>query len=205
MPVNACGTEPNASFDPNASFEPEAGPPHDEPICHTESNVPTLASAASEPFVLQHRTVTSTPDGQVETRAALLHGHDPETGLDVEVFSVAARSGPSAHGIEAVVERFGFSSERGKVSVDLLSAAAEVGTHNADGSKGFNIGASAVAAAAEGTLKWNGTDQATLGVAAGVGFQLSVGTRDADHDGKREACIRVVEILTLGLCMELPE
>ena len=40
----------------------------------------------------------------------MLSGHDPQTGLDLEVFSVAAQAGPGAANLEGVIERFGFSS-----------------------------------------------------------------------------------------------
>jgi hypothetical protein len=44
----------------------------------------------------------------------------------------------------------------------------------------------------------------TLGASAGIGLHLSVGLRDADHDGKPAICARVVEWFTLAGCIELP-
>jgi hypothetical protein len=43
----------------------------------------------------------------------------------------------------------------------------------------------------------------TLGASLGVGFHVSAGLRDIDHDGKPELCVRVTEIVTVGGCIDL--
>src|SRR5438445_13410370 len=120
MPINACGADPCASFEPNVC-EPNEEPLHRAAPSRAVANGEVLA-----PFVQLDHGLTSDPEmGEVYAHAAVLSGHDPNTGLDLEVLSVAAQGGPRAASIEGVFERFGFSSADGTKSIHaaLLSAA----------------------------------------------------------------------------------
>jgi hypothetical protein len=142
---------------------------------------------------------------EAEASASLVHKHDPEVGIDLDVLSVAARVGPAV-GAEAVVERLGVSVADGQIRIvgEFLAVGAELGTRNADGSKGFGIGLGAVLTGVEATLHLGHDNSVTLGTSAGVGAHVSVGVRDADHDGKPELCARVTEFVTIAGCIELP-
>jgi hypothetical protein len=201
MPINACSADATASFDPSLSD------PAGEPLCRPIPAEP-VASTATEPFVRLRHELTSRPaTAEVQAHAALLSGHDPETGLDLEVLSVAAQGGPGAASIEGIVERFGFSSADAKkeIHADIFSVCAELGTHNADGSDGVSLGASASAVGVEFTVGGDSDNSLTVGVGVGVGAHVSLGGRDIDNDGKPEVCAHVgVAVFTLGGCVESP-
>lgn len=86
---------------------------------------------------------------------------------------------------------------------DILAADVHVGIHNADGSTGFNLGASAVFAQ-DRQVKDHGdgsSSSVSEGLKVSVGF--SVGTRDADNDGKQERCYSVeLPFYSWGRCSE---
>jgi hypothetical protein len=76
-------------------------------------------------------------------------------------------------------------------------------THNADGSTGARVGASASLE----QVTWTGGDkrgdEITIGAAAGVGFDVSSGTRDVDKDGRKEYCLRAaIGPVIAGACAE---
>jgi hypothetical protein len=146
------------------------------------------------------------PNVLLNAEAAWSRDHDPAAGIDLELLTIGAHAEKCEATFEATFERIGFSDPVGahEVHVDLLSAAAEIGTNNPDGSAGFGIGASIELAGVEGTANLDGANSITFGVSAGAGLHLSVGLRDTDHDGKREVCARVFDVLTLGGCFELP-
>jgi hypothetical protein len=188
MPINACGV---TAFAP---FEPE---PNDLPAA------PPIESA---PFLLLDHAATRDPDGQLEAHAALLRGHDPPIGLDLEVLSFAAEAGPRGVRASAIAERVGLSTADGaqQIHADLLSAGIELSTRSADASEGLAVSASAAALDVEATLPLGHANGLTLGASLGVGFHLSAGLRDIDHNGKPELCVRATEIVTVGACIELP-
>ena len=201
MPVNACSADASASFDSNPS-EPEA-----EAVCRSIS-AETSSTGAAEPFVrLQHELTTKPGTSEAHAHAAVLSGHDPQTGLDLEVLSVAAQGGPGGASLEGMVERYGFSSADAtkEIHADIFSVCAEIGRHNADGSDGVGLGASASAMGVEFTLGQGGDNSLTVGVGVGVGAHVSIGGRDIDNDGKPEVCARVgVAVFTLAGCVESP-
>jgi hypothetical protein len=86
--------------------------------------------------------------------------------------------------------------------MNVLTANAHFGTHNADGSTGINAGGGATLVGAEltaGSSGWSLTGG--LGVGPTAGFSL--GTRDSDHDGKTEYCGYVATpAFSLGSCVE---
>jgi hypothetical protein len=202
MPINACGADPCASFEPNIC-EPDEEPLHRAAPSRAVANGEDLA-----PFVqLDHGLTSNQETGKVYAHAALLSGHDPNTGLDLEVLSVAAQAGPRAASVEGVFERFGFSSADGTKSIhaDLLSATAELRTHNSDESNGIGLGASASSIGVELTLGGGGDNSFTVGAGVGVGAHASVGLRDIDNDGKAEICARFgVTLFTIAGCVETP-
>ncbi len=188
MPVNACGVTPFASFEP----EPNDYPP-----------TPPIESA---PFLQLDHAATRDAEGQLEAHAALLRGHDPATGLDLDVLSFAAEAGPRGVRATAVAERVGLSTADGtqQIHADLLSAGIELATRNPDASEGLALSASAAALDVEATLPLGDANSLTLGASLGVGFHVSAGFRDIDHDGKPELCVKATEIVTVGACIELP-
>ena len=158
---------------------------------------------------------------------AAASGHDKKTGMTVELGAVSAAYGDQNE-LAAVFEqvsvetdpltdaerRKAFVGLAGKATAEALSAKAHLGIHNADGSVGFNIGASAVLVNAEGTVDVSllgGVFEGsfTAGVGLAKGGELSVGLRDQDNDGRTEVCGRIgiqpgVSV-TLGACLELPK
>jgi hypothetical protein len=134
--------------------------------------------------------------------AALLKGHDPKSGLDVEVLSVSAQVGTQEEWQAALV-RLGGASSSGSASVEAMTMRVSRGIHNDDGSVGLNLGAQATAIGAEGT--YGKVDSVTVGLSAGVGAAGSVGVRDLDADGKHEVCAKAsYGPFTLGVCVEAP-
>lgn len=135
--------------------------------------------------------------------AAMLKGRDPATGIDAELISVSGQVGAQPE-VSAGMARVGIFSDDGTnaATMDVFTARMGVGTHNRDGSRGVNVGATATAIGVEGTIGASGWSF-TAGAAVGVGADVSVGTRDQDRDGKRELCGRITAgPVTLGACVE---
>jgi hypothetical protein len=134
--------------------------------------------------------------------AALLKGHDPKSGLDVEVLSVSAQVGDQEEW-QAGLLRFGKSTSVGSFGVESFTVRATSGLYNDDGSVGLNMGAQATALGAEAT--YGTANSATLGLSAGAGAAGSIGVRDQDKDGEHEICAKVsYGPLTVGGCIETP-
>jgi hypothetical protein len=98
----------------------------------------------------------------------------------------------------------GASSDDGRFRLgsDVFTARAHLGMQNPDGSCGFNAGVSATLVGAEGTAT-AGPVSVTLGAAIGFAAALSLGVRDADHDGKAEICGRIeYGVGAAGVCVE---
>ena len=83
---------------------------------------------------------------------------------------------------------------------NVLTAGADVGVHNNDGSWGFHAGAGAAVGSWEGTLNKREMGSVTFGASAGASEQVSVGVK---KDGKTlEACGKVdAGVLTIGVCV----
>lgn len=132
-----------------------------------------------------------------------LKGHDPKSGLEVEVLSLSEQKGLQLESQAALV-RLGQTKAAGSFNIEALSLRATHGIHNDDGSTGYNIGGLATALSGEVTLN-HGADSLTLGLAAGVGAAGSVGLRDIDGDGEHEVCVKAsIAEFTLGACVETP-
>ena len=89
-------------------------------------------------------------------------------------------------------------------SIDALSAYANLGSQNDDGSKGENIGLGVTYLGAEATAEYSGWSL-TLGVSSSLGGSISSGGgRDVDGDGAVERCFKLsLGPFTMGECDEL--
>jgi hypothetical protein len=137
--------------------------------------------------------------------AAALKGRDP-TGLELEVFTLSLQEGRQNEA-QLGMARVGSATRNGSLAgaVEVFTAKANAGPHNSDGSRGLNVGAVATAVGLEGT--WNGDYlSVSAGASVGVGGEISLGKRDADHDGRAEYCLRVsggaLAFFTAGVCIE---
>ena len=138
--------------------------------------------------------------------AALLKGRDAKSGLGVEVIGISGQAG-AQNEVSLVEARLSASTTLPahlSGTIDVLTAHGGAGTYNTDGSRGLNVGMTAIGVGAEGTVEisgWSGT----LGASLGVGAEASIGLRDADQDGRAEICARAVFAWwTVGGCAELP-
>jgi hypothetical protein len=90
----------------------------------------------------------------------------------------------------------------GSVTTEIGSVKGDIGTHNPDGSQGIYMSFQANAVQSEWTFG-EGAEHGTIGLSAGVGFELGIGTRDIDQDGLKEHCHKIsVGPLTVGQCIE---
>jgi hypothetical protein len=162
----------------------------------------TLARPASP-----YAEMNVTPSGDsIYLAGAAIKGRDSNSGIEVEVFTASAQLGGQMEA-QLGAARIGASDDDGasSIGVDVFTARAAMGVHNADGSLGWNAGATAVAVGAEGTVQFGSASSLTAGASVGVGFEGSIGLRDADGDNQPELCGRaVVGWATLGLCLEMP-
>lgn len=154
-----------------------------------------------------HAEAGTTPSGDsAYVTAAAIKGRDARSGIELEVFTASAQIGGQWE-LQAGAARVGASSDDGANSagMEVFTARAAMGVHNADGSFGWNGGALATAIGAEGTLRLGTASSVTAGAAIGAGFEASLGIRDADRDNEPELCGRVVVgPVTAGLCVEMP-
>jgi len=143
-----------------------------------------------------------TDNGSKFDTFALLYGSDGK-GYSYEFGSVSIQKGEQSEA-QIAAWRSNWSSPAGdSVTVELLSAQESGGSHNKDGSSGFNTSVSASLASLEGTLRI-GAGSVTAGVSAGPSLELSAGTRDIDGDGALEWCLRAGSTVTVGACVEEP-
>lgn len=147
------------------------------------------------------------PDGDMRAGAALLRGTDPRTGISAMLIGGSIEAGSGQVTVNAGMADISAGrpgSNGGRVTV--FGADGSVGMHNADGSEGFNAGAGVTIASAEGTVHpFGGGVSVTGGLSAGVSASGSVGIRDADADGRPEACGRAsILAFTGGVCVERP-
>ncbi|MBN1610167.1 MAG: hypothetical protein JW940_26305 [Polyangiaceae bacterium] len=148
-----------------------------------------------------------TADGSRYETAGLLYGHDPATGLTGELGVLAAQKGWQDE-LQVTGMRSGIQSQSGdSLSAEGLTLHAGSGIHNKDGSTGYNASVGGTLVGAEGTANVGGSSL-TLGASLGTTLEGSVGTRDSDHDGNTEYCVRVavpVFPINAGACVEIPE
>ena len=148
---------------------------------------------------------TTSSGDSVYAGAAVLKGRDPVSGGEVEVLTVSGQVGLQNE-VQAGMMRVGVSSDDGRQSatVEVLTARANIGIHNPDGSTGFNAGAMAVGGGVEGTANYSG-NSITGGLSLSAGAEGYVGVRDSDGDGSKELSVRVsVMFFTVGFAIENP-
>lgn len=152
-----------------------------------------------------------TSDGEGVFAAAALVKTHVSSGVfkdsEVEVLSGSAQIGRQSEA-QVAVARASMTSNGapvdGTVSAEALTARANFGILNDDGSIGMNAGAAAVLAGMEVTVGHSGWS-ATTGMSAQVGASASYGFRDADGDGSSEFCVKVsTPGPTAGVCVEWP-
>lgn len=150
-------------------------------------------------------------DGGLEAEVALGKGHTAIDGLDgtvdVEVFSGSMSLERNQVTVEGAVNHVDVDIEaiRLEVTAEALSFRVNRGTKNADGSVGQNAGIQATLVGVEATQKLGTASSLTLGLSAGAGAEISVGTRDFDKDNNPEFCLRVSLLWgTVGTCIENP-
>jgi hypothetical protein len=161
-------------------------------------------TSAREPRPYLESTTTSSGDS-IYAAGAAIKGRE-SNGIEVEVFTASAQIGGQFE-TQVGAARIGTSSDDGtnSIAMDVFTARAAMGVHNADGSFGWNVGATATAIGAEGTVQLGSASSLTAGASVGVGLEGSVGFRDADGDKQPELCGRVVaQWATFGLCVESP-
>jgi hypothetical protein len=148
---------------------------------------------------------TSEVDGPtVGAEVFAIQGRDERTGIEVEVFSAAARTSVMQDGGQVGMARLGWSRDDGHFAVrsEVMTAKFHSGTENPDGTTGLNLGAgfTSVSAEIKGTY---GPISAAIGVSGGVTVSGSIGVGDLDADGLPEACARVeTPFWTAGGCVE---
>jgi len=124
-------------------------------------------------------------DGDLYAGAFLLRGRDPESGLEVELFSASIHQGELERGVQAGMARMGGSTDDGHFGArgEVFTAHVKAGTDNQDGSVGFgaSMGATIVGGEITGTL---GPVSLTVGASIGATVGASLGVRDGDADGK---------------------
>jgi hypothetical protein len=168
----------------------------------TVNNADRIRNAPPAPYA--HAGVTTSGDS-VYAAAAAIKGRDARTGIETEIFSVSGQVG-GENEVQAGMARIGVSSDSGthSATMDIFTARASGGAHNADGSTGINAGAMATVVGIEGTTGYSG-NSITGGLSFSAGAEGSIGVRDADGDGSSDLCARVsVMFFTLGACVESP-
>jgi hypothetical protein len=132
---------------------------------------------------------------------AIVKGHDPQTGMDIEFMSASVQVG-AQNEAQFGGARVGLSGKNGSIGVEAATLRANMGVHNDDGSTGINVGASATLFGAEGTTLYK-DDSLTIGLSGGPSQAFSVGLRDTDGDGTYALCVKVsTGPLTIGYCQE---
>lgn len=206
---NSSHAEPTTAGSPavpvlvsSVSRPPYALPPASSPLPGSAANnnaQRTSERSGVSPYAAAG--VTAAGDS-VHVSAAALKGRDPKTGFDAEVLSLSAQLG-AQNELQAGLVRVGVTGGIVTASPETITARANAGIHNDDGSTGLNLGVNATAVGSEVTI--GHASSLTYGVAASLGGGASIGLRDADHDGKRELCVRAsVEQVTFGFCLESP-
>lgn len=144
-----------------------------------------------------------TDDGVAYAGVAALKGRDEKTGIEMEVFGASVQGGMQ-YEAQAGMMRLGVSSDSGanNASMEMITAQANMGYYNKDGSTGINAGATANVVGVEGTAS-TGASGVTGGVSIGVGAEFSAGVRDADGDGYGEIGLRGTLKLAVGVTIGL--
>jgi hypothetical protein len=139
--------------------------------------------------------------------AHALHKSDHEHGtleIGSESQQVGAQNEYQVGVVRAGTNTISLGGLRLSGNVETGTARVNAGTHNDDGSHGFNLGAAATAVGVEGTVEYSGWSL-TLGESLSVGGGFSSGEgRDIDGDGAPERCFKgSLGPYTIGFCTEL--
>jgi hypothetical protein len=175
------------------------------------------AVAPDEPIQFLYGDSGFDSDGTAYAGAALLHGRDPVTGFSADVAAVSVSAGGQAEidltglsigvtGSCAVAGCATGDQGHDEVVIEGLTAGAAVGSHNPDGSVGFNASAGASLVSAHATVNVRGSS-VTLGTSVSVSAGFSIGTRDSDGDGATEYCVAASipgAPASGGACIEAP-
>jgi hypothetical protein len=154
-----------------------------------------------------YSAISLTEDQQSTFVAHALHKSDHEHGtleLASESRQVGAQNEIQVGVLRAGTHTINLDGVHLTATVETGTARFNAGTHNDDGSHGFNLGLAATSIGAEATVEYSGWSF-TFGEAlsAGGGFS-SGGGRDIDGDGHPERCFKgSLGPLTLGFCTEL--
>jgi hypothetical protein len=165
------------------------------------------AAEPPEPVQLWYGDSGFESDGTAYAEAALVHGRNPDTGFIADMAAVSARAGGQAE-VEVTGLRIGVTGDEGRDELLLegLTAGGAVGSHNPDGSVGFNASVGASLASARATVNVRGSS-VTLGTSVSVSAGFSVGKRDSDTDGVTEYCVSASipgAPVSGGVCVEAP-
>jgi len=154
-----------------------------------------------------YSAVGVTEDKQSAFVGHALHKSDHEHGtleIDSESRQVGAQNEFQVGALRAGTHTINQDGVHLTANLEAGTARVNLGTHNDDGSHGFNLGAAATSIGAEATVEYSGWSF-TFGeaISAGGGFS-SGGARDIDGDGKPERCFKgSLGPMTLGFCTEL--
>lgn len=162
-----------------------------------KSMAPPRPAPAPQPDAgrLAPRASAGVKDGSAQARAVALGSKDGSLEIGTVNGSVGANDE-----LAGAAYRLKSSGPTGGGTVEVGSARASIGIHNADGSDGFHIAAQATIVSGERSVESKRDGSATGGLGAGAGFELSLGVRP---DG--ELCERIgFGALILGSCMAAP-
>lgn len=192
----------------DSSF-PDSSPPDETNATDTCSETQTDGATDTPDTTAQASTnpepvATFSQDGGITGEVAAAKG--TIDGVDVAIADVSVKSNDDGFTATGGLTHMQVNGDNGSsASFDTFNFRGAVGTQNPDGSEGFGAGATANAVAVEGTWNFSGGSSVTGGLSVGVGAEASVGTRDIDHDGNTEVCVRVAALFfTVGGCLETP-
>ena len=173
------------------------------PVSENSSTCGPCSTANEESAHPIARAIVSVQEVDLEVAAASGHVR----GAEIDLFSASAGATADDVIFQGGLARMRTGTGQGAYSASLetFTFKASAGHTNPDGSYGSHVGASATVVGIEGTATFLGATSITLGLSAGVGGEVSVGTRDLDKDGNPEMCARIsLAFLTVGLCLENP-
>ena len=190
--VSGGNDEPQAC---QATPGPEPSPAPSACLLPAASAEPASSNATS-------RLVRTFP--RSEQPALLAPPLTPSSAASPTIFSLRPDQIDLQAGIPRIVARASLAGVQLSAGIDILNANAHVGSVNADGSRGENVGAGANLLGGELDIGYHGWSL-TLGVAASLGGSISSGQgRDLDADGLQERCFALsLGPFTLGECDEL--
>jgi len=184
--------------DPSLSCRSEPAPPPNAclpPDAPAESATSNAASALVQKF----------PRNEQAAFVAAPPSSSPGSGsAPPGMLSLRADQFDLQTGIPRIQGQTTLGSVQLSAGIDILNANAHLGSLNADGSRGENIGAGGSLLGGELNIDYNGWSL-TVGVAASLGVSISSGEgRDLDADGVQERCFAMsLGPFTLGECDEL--